>query len=327
MAESFQTGNGKAVLDNADKALIYVLDRNSRRPNSEIARETRLRKNLVGYRIKRLVDDGVILGFYSVIDATALGFEGYRVYLKWQYINPEKEKEITAFFVNSRHTWWVGSIEGEWDAGVLVWVKNTYEFREFWLQLMEKYQKFIMKYLVCVYTKVYDFSYAFLSPKEKPEKSIIEVGAGQKAKISGTQEKILGVVSGNARMPTVEIAKKLGLTPMIVKHNLKKMLKSRIIKGFRARLNLEKLGYTYYKINFWLKDRSRYDEIMGYAQAHPNIIYVNETIGYADFEAELLAERHSQFHEILGEMSAIFGNTIKEKNYFVYSRIHKIKYY
>ncbi|HZX33861.1 MAG TPA: winged helix-turn-helix transcriptional regulator [archaeon] len=327
MTEVYQHRESNAILDNADKALIYALDRNSRRSNSEIAKEIRVKKNLVGYRIKKLIDDDIILGFYSVVDTTALGFEGYRVYLKWQYISPEKEKEIINFFVNAYSTWWVGSIEGEWDAGIILWVKNAYKFREFWLELMGKYQKYIMKYLVCVYSKVFDFNYAFISPKEKPEKNTIEVGFDKKTEITETQEKILKVISENSRMPTVEISKSLELTPMIVKHNLKKLLKLQVIKGFRVRLNLEKLGYTYYKINFWLKDRSRYSEIMSYAQAHPNIIYVNETIGYADFEAELLAERHSQFQEILEEMSTIFGNTIKEKNYFVYNKIHKIKYY
>ncbi len=327
MGEIFQSGENKATVDNVDKLLIHALDRNSRRSNSEIAKEIRVKKNLVGYRIKKMVDDEIILGFYSVVDTTALGFEGYRVYLKWQYISPEKEKEIMDFFINADSTWWVGSIEGEWDAGVLLWVKNAYKFREFWLGLMEKYQKHILKYLVCVYTKVYDFSYAFVLPKEKLEKKAVEVGFGNKIEITGTQEKILKVISGNARMPTVEISAKLWLTPMIVKHNLKKLLKLQVIKGFRVRLNMDKLGYTYYKINFWLKDRSRYKEIMSYAHAHPNIIYVNETIGYADFEAELLAERHSKFREILEEMSTIFGNTIKEKNYFVYKKIHKIKYY
>jgi Lrp/AsnC family transcriptional regulator for asnA, asnC and gidA len=328
MVKSFvKTKEKQTEIDNVDRAILHALDINSRRSNAEIAKDIRVNKNIVNYRINNLFSSRVIQGFYAVIDPTKLGFEGYRIYLKWQYISPSKEKEITAFVIKEDSSWWVGSIEGEWDFAILLWVKNAYEFKDFWDKFMSTYQKHVLKYSVCVYMKVHDFSYAFLSPKEKAEKSTREVGGGSITSINEAQEKILKVLAENARMPTVDIAKKLGLTPMIVKYNIKKLKEEKVIKGFRARINTELLGYTYYKINFWLKDKSRYYEILSYAKEHPNIIYANETIGFADFEVEALVKQHSDLQDIIEEMKSVFGNTIREQNYFIYKKVHKIRYY
>ncbi|MBN2127799.1 MAG: winged helix-turn-helix transcriptional regulator [Candidatus Diapherotrites archaeon] len=313
-------------IDSLDKEILCSLDENCRKSNSEIAKENRTTKNIVNYRINNLISKKIIQNFFTVIDPTMLGLEGYRVYIKLQYFTPEKEKEIIDFLVKEKSTWWVGSIEGNWDIGFIIWVKNAYKFREFWFKFTEKYQEFILKNFVCVYTKVYDFSYTFLSEKKR-ENKIMETGSEQKVNLSETQEKILREISGNARASTVELAKKLNLTPMIIKYNLKKIKELGLIKGFRTKINIETLGYTIYKLDFWLKNKSKYSEIMKFVQSHQNIIYLNETIGYADFEIELALKKMSEFQETVKEIKEIFADNIREHNYFIVKKIHKTKYY
>jgi Lrp/AsnC family transcriptional regulator, leucine-responsive regulatory protein len=312
--------------DSLDKEILCSLDENCRKSNSMIAKENRTTKNIVNYRINNLINKKIIQNFFTLIDPTMLGLEGYRVYIKLQYFTPEKEKEIIDFLVKEKATWWIGSIEGQWDVGFIVWVKNAYKFREFWFNFTEKYQKFILKNFVCVYTKVFDFSYTFISEKKRINK-FAEIGSEKRVKINKNQEKILREISGNARASTVELAKKLNLTPMIIKYNLKKIKEMGLIKGFRTKINIEALGYTIYKLDFWLKDKSKYNEIIKFVQSHQNIVYLNETIGYADFEIELAVKKMNEFQETVKEIKEIFADNIREHSYFIVKKIHKTKYY
>lgn len=312
-------------LNSLNRKILYELDTNSRQTNTEIARRLRIDKSIVNYRIKNLIRRKIIEEFYTVIDTTKLGYEGYRGYFKWQYMKPEIEKQIIKFMVKSPLTWWVGSIEGEWDLGFVVWAKNVYELRKFWMQFMSKYQKYVIRYLLTPYTRVYDYSFGFLS--DKKEKKMRVIGGPERVLISDKAKNILRIFGENARMSNTEIAKRTGYTPGIVKYQIRRMIKDGIIKGFRVKINTEKIGYFLYKINFRLKDQTKYDDMLAYASSHPNIIYVDETIGFADFEAEILVSSYRDFQKILREMKSIFSDKIREANYFVYSRAHKITYF
>ena len=102
-------------LDVKDKRIIYELDVNSRQPNSEIARKVGLSKQVVGFRIKRLVDLQIISSFYTIIDISKLGFTVHKIFLKLQNIDKEKELELIKYLKNNPDVVWVASCDGEFD--------------------------------------------------------------------------------------------------------------------------------------------------------------------------------------------------------------------
>ena len=55
-------------IDLKDRKILYELDVDSRQSNAEIARKVGLSKQVVGFRIKRLVKEGLISWFYSIFD-------------------------------------------------------------------------------------------------------------------------------------------------------------------------------------------------------------------------------------------------------------------
>lgn len=81
-------------LDGKDREILFELDLNSRISINKLAKKVKLNSGTVNYRIKKLEEKKIISGYYSVIDASLIGFEQFRVYLKYQYINPEKEEEL-----------------------------------------------------------------------------------------------------------------------------------------------------------------------------------------------------------------------------------------
>ncbi|UCB58733.1 MAG: winged helix-turn-helix transcriptional regulator, partial [Thermoplasmatales archaeon] len=87
-------------LDLKDRKILYELDLNSRQSDSEIGRKVGLNKGMVNYRINRLIEKGIIRNFYTMIDASRLGYLSCRFFMKFQYDDLEKEKEIIDYFVS-----------------------------------------------------------------------------------------------------------------------------------------------------------------------------------------------------------------------------------
>jgi DNA-binding Lrp family transcriptional regulator len=69
-------------MDIYDKKIICELDINARASSSDIAKSIRLPKETVNFRIKRLINKGYINYFYTIINASRLGYQYYKIFLK-----------------------------------------------------------------------------------------------------------------------------------------------------------------------------------------------------------------------------------------------------
>jgi Lrp/AsnC family transcriptional regulator for asnA, asnC and gidA len=314
-------------LDSKDLKIMFELDCNSRQSNASIGKKVRLDKGVVAYRINNLIKKGFIERFYALIDSGKLGFKGYRIYLKWQFVNEKTKNEIIAYLKKVPFTWWIGEISGEWSLGFVVWVKEFSKFERFWFEFLSKYQKNIQKKEFAIYSKLYNCNYAFLSPEKVLEHKCLATGKEGKEKITKAEEKILEIISDNARMPTVEIAKKTKLSVSGVKAALKKLQQKEIIKGFRTHFNDEKLGYSLYKINFYLNDLENYNKMAEMSIAEPKVIYVPQSIGFAEFEVEIMEKNINGLEDFIKKITGKYSDSIREYNYFAFTKVHKIKYW
>ena len=66
-------------LDLKDRKILYELDSNARQSNSGIAKKVGLNKNTVNYKINRMTEEGIITGYYTVVDSSRLGYFSIRV--------------------------------------------------------------------------------------------------------------------------------------------------------------------------------------------------------------------------------------------------------
>ena len=61
-------------LDAIDKQIIFELDRNARIPETKLAKKVNRSKESVRYRIKKLQEEKILLGYRTWFDPSKLGF-------------------------------------------------------------------------------------------------------------------------------------------------------------------------------------------------------------------------------------------------------------
>src|SRR3989338_1712438 len=104
----------KLELDKKDKDLLYLLDIDGRLTYSQLARRTKMSKQLVKYRIERLEGEGFIKGYFPIIDTSKLGYITFRLYLKFRNITPTKKEEIISYLKKQKSVWAFVLISGKW---------------------------------------------------------------------------------------------------------------------------------------------------------------------------------------------------------------------
>src|SRR5271157_1625973 len=112
-------------VDSKDKKILYELEYNARKPFSEIARNVKIPKQVVGYRIKKMTENGVIRGFRALVDTHRLGYFSYRIYIRFQNVTPENENALFRKLSNWKNVLWIIAITGRWDLEIVLVARNS----------------------------------------------------------------------------------------------------------------------------------------------------------------------------------------------------------
>jgi len=317
---------GRNKLDVKDRKIMYQLDVNSKQPNSKIAKKVGLSKDVVNYRIKNLEKLGFIQGYYTIIDLSKLGYFGMRVYLKLFDATPAKEKEIIDYLVQRKKVFFVAEIEGHFDIALGVWIRDIYEFEDFYLDFKKKFKQHVGQEQISIFTKARHFHRAYLLNKKFYDTKPEFFGREKVVPHDKLDLDILKLLCRNARTPTIEIAQKLKKPARTIAFRIKQLETKKIIQGYRVIFDFGLFGYKYYKVDLTLKEMSIRKELISFAHAHPNILYVDETIGGSDFEFDLEVENKEKFMEIIEKLRAKFSE-IRTWRYFTLRRYKKLLYF
>lgn len=313
-------------LDLKDRRILYQLDINARQSNAEIAKKVGLSKDVVNYRIKKLEKTGFIKGYYTVIDFSRLGYFSVRLYLKLIDTTPQKEKDILNFLINHNKTFFVAETEGPWDITIETWVKSIYEFEDFYMEFKKRFKQYIGDDQMSIFTKAHHFHRAYILNKQFDESKPEYFGKEEKVQYDRTDMLILKSLAKNSRIPIIEISTKLNIPPRTVAFRIKQLEKKKIIQGYRFIFDFELFGYTYYKVDVILKEILRIKELMSFAHRNPNIIYIDETIGGADFEFDLEVKGKNEFLGLMNKIRTKFPE-IRSHIFFTLRRYCKLLYF
>jgi len=310
-------------VDLKDRKILYQLDINSRQSFSQIGKKVGLNRDVVASRVKKLQEKGIILNFPTYFDYLRLGFIPLRFYFKFQYVTHEVRKEIIDYFVNSKYSIVVFTLEGSYDLLVLMLVKNITDIYPFWKKTLQKYGDYFAQRVYSNYVGESIYRKSFLIDEKDDRTEFILKRSGEKVDYDDVDLQILKLLTNNARIPTIEIAEKLNLTTKTINERIRKLIKSGIILGFKVEIDWNKLGYQYFKIDFYLKEYGKINQIIKYIEMNPNLVYVDYTVGYADLELEFYLNNITQLHQIVEDLFKKFPGIIKNYTYFTTIKAHK----
>jgi DNA-binding Lrp family transcriptional regulator len=315
----------KFVLDTLDRKLLVELDTNARRSFTQLAKRLKTSKAVVAYRIAQLRKQGIISGFYTVVDTVRLGYPNYRIYLRFKNADLVRRKEIITAFVNEPSTWWVASTTYPWDLAAILLGESIHEANKKLQLLLDQFGENIAEYRLNPYVHLTHFPRDYIL-EEKPvaQRHRFVMGNESKIEINAMDRLILQELSVDARIGTVKLAKKLKTTPMVIKYAIKKLLKEKVILGFRVLLDYKKIGYEYYWLHVNVAANAK--PLANYVCSLPNTVYFDETLGGSSVEFSVHLKREYDVQQLMNELIEKFGAKITDYNYFRVVKNEKVAY-
>lgn len=317
-------------LDKKNTILLEILENNCRITNSEIAKKLNISKQNVEYRIKRLKNEGVINGYYPVLNFGKLGYYYIRITFSLQHMLENKKNELFQYLKDRKEFFWVFHLSGPCDIGAALLVKDLAEYKKKINQLYEQFGEYISDQDETIVTGLNYYSYSYSSESSKLLLCSQQTPQSEVVKLDETDERIFQALCSDKRLSVVEIATMLGITSKIVSYRIKKMVEQKIILAFRAIIDYKKIGLEYYKLFITLSsyDTSKVKKFKEYLASHKKVLYEVEAIGISDkIDIEVLVSSNSELLEFQDELRREFPELIVSFDVMIFRETIKTSYF
>jgi Lrp/AsnC family leucine-responsive transcriptional regulator len=295
-------------IDKIDRRILAELDKNCRIPISVLARKVRKSRQAVEYRVNQLVKNKIILSFDTSINPAKLGYRIYKIYLQLRNI-PEEREKLLDFLKKCGKVYWFGECDGQWDLIFGVFSKSDFEFYTLKNKILLNFNKIIVKNNSTILLDAKQYSKSYFN--DQPSEPVLFGGEVKFFELKDLDKKLLFNLINNARTPLTELSKKVDSTPIIVKNRIKKLEKEGIILQYRISVNLEKLGFEFFKaiINIEKQDELVERKLSYFVSQSKNTQYFIRNLW--DFEIELVVKDYSEYNKIINEIKKEFPDVIR----------------
>ncbi len=316
-----------SIVDERDRKILVELDRDARQTDSEIAKKLSISKQVANYRIQKLTETGLVSNFYTIVNVGRLGFNSYYVFLQLEKINKEKEKELLQKITELDYVGWLVSGTGRWDAVLLIYANSITAFNTALNKIINLCGEHLHEYTFSTLITGEHISYKFLG--EKNPMSVKQTEKTNIAKLSDIDIKILEQLAQNARIPITSISQNASIPLHVVNYHLKKILKEKIIEGFKPKINVNKLNIQWYLllIQFQQSSDERKKSFTSFCKQHSKIYYVTNTIGSYNLLLDIHVKSTEEFKEVLLELKDKYSDVIKLYESMIIFNEYKISYF
>lgn len=309
-------------LDVKNKKILSLLVRNARTPLNRIAKRVQLSRDAVAYRIRRLQQQGVIVGYTPIIDYKKLGFYTFHLFLLVSEESEEKRNELISYLTGHRNVVRVLEFNDRWDFEVALVARSIEDFNDFLRQLDEKFSGVILEEDKLTVLERYSSSYLpdIFYEEEKPkQKAAVEIDEKDLA--------ILKSLAADAKKPYYDIGTELGIDADTVHNRVRKMLEGGVIKNFTAVVDISLLNYSFYVFISTMRTLNSSDEVklQDIVATNKNVLEILKTLGDYDVLTYVAVENPFMLHKAIKEIKHRFSHTIKNYLTLVAYREHVFK--
>jgi HAD superfamily hydrolase (TIGR01509 family) len=315
------------IIDEKDRRILRTLEEDARQPDSAIAKQVHLSKQVTNYRIQQMIKSGIINNFYTVVNVGNLGLSTYYVFLQLKGMNGEEEKLLLKKLNSLDGVGWLVFCIGKWDIILNINEESIQNFEKTLNRVIELCGDYLHEYKFTILSEAEHLGYKFLTGK-KYARPIYQGERERIFKIDISDEKILRELSQNARLDLVELSKKTKIPVHVLSYRLRKLIKNGVIEGFKPKLNIAKLGYQWHLLLIRLGPHSeeRKKELIEFCRANRDIYYLTSTIGDYNLMLDVHIKSAEELKEILAGLKGRFQDVIKTYESVMITEEHKIDY-
>jgi Lrp/AsnC family leucine-responsive transcriptional regulator len=309
----FKQMNMMGDFDETDLAILRELSLNGRESLTRLAEKLRLSKQRLGYRLRGLQRRGALTGFFAIPNIFRLGFDHFRVFVRFQRLTEAREKELLDHLLTRSDVSWLTQLDGDFDLEFVVWAQRVPDFESAYDDILGQFGSLFQEKYFSLATRIEFLPWRFLTPDTGGgEPGVILESRGGPLGIDASDRRLLAELSRNGRLSLAALARRCRISPALAAVRLRGLRKSGAIAGFGAKIDHALLGRTYRKVFLRLERPAgaALDGLSAWLRSRPEVIFLVKTIGSWDLEVELMTGPGDEFLVFMRRLRTAFAADI-----------------
>ena len=256
-----------SILTQKDVLILKKLLEDGRASSSSISKEIDLGREIVNYRIKRLIKENLIVKFVPKINEKSIRYKEYLILLKLNLDDDISKEQFIRESIGNKYLVWIVKSKSGWDLIVRLYAQSIDEFKDKLQEVLEGYSDVLARYYTIITSDEIKSSEKEILAERVFDEDVItkkDFKIVKKSEVVELDEKnrdILKYLESDGRVQYKEIAEKLDISSDTVKYRIDKMREQGVIESFVPVINYNKLGLFQYagilKFNYLDKENER----------------------------------------------------------------------
>lgn len=304
-------------LDKFDKNILQILLSNSKESVTSVGKKIRLGRENVNYRLKRLINAGIIKDFTTEFDENALRIKHHILFAQLMRLKAETENEIFDYLKQHKYISWIGTAAGKWTLIFDIYLPEDVELSQIISELLLKFGTQIEEYTVLQLESGEYFFEKFI--EQKPISIFPKEKKIPNNRLDPIDYKIMSFLNKNSRINYAELSEKIGLTANGIKNRIKYLEHMKIVRKYSITLDFKKFDYEWYGIQLKLTrfDPEMRTKVQEFFRNHTKVIFYYKYIGPWDYDVGIIAKNSTELREFINELRTKFPEELKLTDVFI----------
>ncbi|WP_456414547.1 Lrp/AsnC family transcriptional regulator [Thiolapillus sp.] len=132
------------------------------------------------------------------------------------------------------------------------------------------------------------------------------------ADLDSVDRRLIALLRGHARMPVVELARRLGVSRATVQNRMQRLEREGVIRGYTVELKAEAEEHPIRALAMIAVEGKKGAQVCRALRGYPDIVAIHNTNGRWDLVVEIRTETLESFNRLLGELRLIDGVVTSE---------------
>lgn len=146
-------------LDETDKKILKELSNNARMNIVDLVEKTKLSRDIINYRLKKLTKDKIIVQYRCYPNLQDLGISHYKIIFRTKNFDEQIEKEIRAYVAQHKKATQFLKLIGSWDLEIEFETENEDELYIILTEIRKKFSGTIRDFDILRITETYKYNY------------------------------------------------------------------------------------------------------------------------------------------------------------------------
>ena len=146
-------------LDDTDKKILKELSKNARINIVDLAEKTKLSRDIINYRLKKLTKEKIIVQYRCYLNLQNLGVNHYKIIFRTKNFDEQSEKEIKSYVTQHKKATQFLKLIGSWDLEIEFETENEDELYKILTDIRKRFSNVILDFDILRITETYKYNY------------------------------------------------------------------------------------------------------------------------------------------------------------------------